>query len=175
MLDTNVLGPMRMVQTFLPLLIAAKGRIVNIGSIAPVVTLPFSSAYNASKAALHAYGDTVRVELAPFGVRVTTVVTGGVKSNIVKNAQQSLAKGSLFYPVKEAFEARVNLSQGDTSWEAREYADRVVREILGAGEGREVWMGGFAGVAWWVGNVLQKWVKEAWLARKFGLVGLKPV
>lgn len=42
------------------------GRIVNIGSIAGVMPYPFGSAYNASKAALHAYGNTLRLELAPF-------------------------------------------------------------------------------------------------------------
>lgn len=67
MFDINVFGVMRMVQEFVPLLIASgNGRIVNIGSIAGVMPYPFGSAYNASKAALHSYGNTLRLELAPF-------------------------------------------------------------------------------------------------------------
>lgn len=66
MFDANVLGVMRMVKAFGHLLIKAKGTVVNIGSIAPIVPLAFSSAYNATKAALHAYGDSLSMEMKPF-------------------------------------------------------------------------------------------------------------
>jgi NAD(P)-dependent dehydrogenase (short-subunit alcohol dehydrogenase family) len=65
-----------MCKAFAPLVIAAKGTIVQIGSIAALMPYVFGSAYNASKAALHAYSSTLRVELAPFDVKVITVVTG---------------------------------------------------------------------------------------------------
>jgi 1-acylglycerone phosphate reductase len=60
---------MLMVQQFAPLLIASKKNptIVFIGSIAALIPVPFGAAYNATKAALHAYANTLRVELAPFG------------------------------------------------------------------------------------------------------------
>jgi 1-acylglycerone phosphate reductase len=64
--DVNIFGVMRVVQAFVPLLIEAEGMIVNIGSIAPVIPLVFGGAYNASKAALHAYADCLRMELKPF-------------------------------------------------------------------------------------------------------------
>lgn len=65
--DVNLYGPMRMVKEFAAMLIASgDGRIVQIGSTAAVIPVPFSSVYNASKAALHAYSNTIRVELAPF-------------------------------------------------------------------------------------------------------------
>lgn len=67
MFEVNLFGVMRMVQEFAPLLIAGgDGRIVNIGSIAGVMPYPFGSSYNASKAALHSYGNTLRLEMAPF-------------------------------------------------------------------------------------------------------------
>lgn len=65
--DTNIFGVMRMVRDFAPLLIAARGKIVNVGSIGAVLPYAFGSSYNAAKAALHQYGNTLRVELAPFG------------------------------------------------------------------------------------------------------------
>jgi 1-acylglycerone phosphate reductase len=60
---------MNMVHEFTPLLIASKRNpaVVMIGSIDAVIPLVFASAYNATKAALHAYANTLRVELAPFG------------------------------------------------------------------------------------------------------------
>lgn len=65
--DVNFFGPMEMVQAFVGLLIASgRGRVVQIGSIAAIAPIPFGAVYNASKAALHSYGDTLRVELAPF-------------------------------------------------------------------------------------------------------------
>jgi 1-acylglycerone phosphate reductase len=67
MYDVNVLGPMRMVKAFGALLIKARGTVVNVGSIAPIMPLSFSAAYGGTKAALHAYGDILRLELSPFG------------------------------------------------------------------------------------------------------------
>ncbi|EEB98871.1 hypothetical protein MPER_01546 [Moniliophthora perniciosa FA553] len=65
--EVNIFGPMVMVQEFVHLLIASgHGCIVNIGSVSGILPIPFSAAYNASKAAIHALGNTLRVELAPF-------------------------------------------------------------------------------------------------------------
>lgn len=67
MLDVNVLGPMRVTKAFSKLLIEARGCIVNIGSVAPIAPLVYSAAYNASKAALHAYSEALYMELKPLG------------------------------------------------------------------------------------------------------------
>ena len=65
--EVNLFAVMVMVQKFIKLLIASpNGKIVNIGSIAGVMPYPFGSAYNASKAALHSFGDNLRVELKAF-------------------------------------------------------------------------------------------------------------
>ncbi|MBN1676846.1 MAG: SDR family NAD(P)-dependent oxidoreductase [Kiritimatiellae bacterium] len=57
------------------------GMIVNIGSVSGVVTTPFSSAYCASKAALHALTDALRMELKPFGITVVCVPAGSVRDS----------------------------------------------------------------------------------------------
>lgn len=67
MFNVNVLGPMRMTKAFANLLIEAKGLIVNIGSVAPIAPMVYSSAYNMTKAALHSYGDSLAMEMEPFG------------------------------------------------------------------------------------------------------------
>lgn len=62
MFETNVFGMMSMVQEFLPLLVLSNDAcIVNVGSNAALVPFAFGSSYNASKAAVHAYSDTLRL------------------------------------------------------------------------------------------------------------------
>lgn len=85
--DTNIISVLRMCQAFSPLLMQAKGTIINVGSVAGEIPYVYGLVYNATKAALHAYSDTLRIELAPFDVRVMVVVTGGVTSNIVKRSE----------------------------------------------------------------------------------------
>jgi NAD(P)-dependent dehydrogenase (short-subunit alcohol dehydrogenase family) len=86
-LEVNVMGVVAVTQTFLPLLKAARGRIVNISSIAVRMALPFMGPYAASKFALEAISDSLRRELAPFGVTVTVVQPGSFKSNIWKKVE----------------------------------------------------------------------------------------
>ncbi|KAF3398834.1 NADPH-dependent 1-acyldihydroxyacetone phosphate reductase [Talaromyces pinophilus] len=71
--NLNVLSALAVTQAFLPLLIAAKGKVINIGSIGGKVVTPFTGIYAASKAALNSMSETLRVELAPFDVQVITV------------------------------------------------------------------------------------------------------
>lgn len=82
--EANFFSIIHLTQTFTPLLISSKGLILNVGSVAAIVPYVFGSVYNASKAALHAFSNTLRLELEPFGVRVLVVVTGGVKSRIAR-------------------------------------------------------------------------------------------
>jgi short-subunit dehydrogenase len=58
---------------------ARAGLIVMIGSVTSVLATPFGGAYAASKAALLGISDSLRLELAPFGVHVTHVTAGAIK------------------------------------------------------------------------------------------------
>ncbi|KZT12010.1 NAD(P)-binding protein [Laetiporus sulphureus 93-53] len=97
--EVNVFAVMTMVQEFIHMLIASgDARIVQIGSIVGICPLPFSGA------------NTLRVELAPFGVKVITVITGNVKSNIAK--PRSLPSDSLYKPIEAQYQARRVNPQG---------------------------------------------------------------
>jgi NAD(P)-dependent dehydrogenase (short-subunit alcohol dehydrogenase family) len=72
-LDVNVVGQLRVLQAFLPLLRASRGRVVLMGSIAGRSSLPFLGAYAMSKFALEAMADALRVELSPWGIQVSIV------------------------------------------------------------------------------------------------------
>jgi NAD(P)-dependent dehydrogenase (short-subunit alcohol dehydrogenase family) len=74
--DVNVFGQMAVTQAFLPLLRAARGRIVNISSVGAHIAIPFGGALCSSKAAFGLLSDSLRMELAPFGVTVCTIEPG---------------------------------------------------------------------------------------------------
>ena len=69
-LAINVIGVVAVTQAFLPLLRAGRGRIINISSVSGRVAAPFLGPYAASKFALEALSDALRVELRPWGVPV---------------------------------------------------------------------------------------------------------
>lgn len=64
--NINLFGVVRMVQAFIPLLIRSTGTIVNVSSLAAYAPYVFGASYNASKAALLAYDNTLRIELSPW-------------------------------------------------------------------------------------------------------------
>ncbi|MFP4502937.1 MAG: SDR family oxidoreductase [Candidatus Hydrogenedentota bacterium] len=78
----NVLGLVRTTQAFLPLLRAGHGRIVNMGSVSGRFALPFVGPYAASKHALEAISDSLRVELRPWGIKVVLLEPGVVRTPI---------------------------------------------------------------------------------------------
>ena len=76
--DVNVLGLVGFTTGLLPGLRAARGTVVNIGAISARVTMPFFGPIAASKAALASLSETLRMELAGFGVQVTLIEPGGI-------------------------------------------------------------------------------------------------
>src|SRR2546426_8845647 len=81
-LEVNLVGAVAVTQAFLPLLKAARGRIVNISSLAGRAALPFLGPYAASKFALEALSDSLRRELWPFGIEVIVIEPGNIQSKI---------------------------------------------------------------------------------------------
>lgn len=81
-LEINVVGQVAVTQAFLPLIRVGRGRIVNMGSIAGRMATPFTGAYGASKFALEALTDALRLELAPWGISVSIIEPGAVATPI---------------------------------------------------------------------------------------------
>lgn len=127
---TNLFAVIRLCQTFMPLLRQSKGTIVQIGSAAGCIPYAWGSVYNASKAALHSYSASLRVEVAPLGVHVITVVTGGVKSRISR-VSRSLAEESVYKKIEGDYRDRQRHSQR-VGMETALYAQSVVRQVLAA-------------------------------------------
>ena len=78
----NVIGLLEVTRACLPMLRAAKGRIVNVSSISGLVALPGVSVYAGSKHAVEAITDSLRVELSGFGIHVSSVEPGSVRTAI---------------------------------------------------------------------------------------------
>ena len=89
-LDVNVVGQFRVVQPLLPLLRRSRGRVVLMGSIGGRSALPFLGAYAMSKFALEAFADSLRVEVAPWGMHVAIVEPGTIATAMWTKPQRAL-------------------------------------------------------------------------------------
>nr|WP_225884054.1 SDR family oxidoreductase [Prochlorothrix hollandica] len=129
---TNVYAPLALCQAVAPLMRSqGRGVIVNLGSISGVLTTPFAGAYCASKAALHALSDALRLELDPFGIAVVTVQPGGIQSNFGTAASrlvQQLPAQSWYQPVAAAIHNRAIASQTNATPTA-DFAQQLVTAV----------------------------------------------
>lgn len=91
-MEVNVLGAVNVVRASLPLLRQSTGRVVFMGSAAGRSALPMAGAYGASKHALVAVANTMRVELAPAGIHVAIVEPGVVTTPIWETAMEGWAR-----------------------------------------------------------------------------------
>ena len=80
--EVNVFGLIATTQTFLPLIRKGRGRIINMGSIAGRASMPFMAPYAASKHAVVAVTDALRIELQPWGIRVALIEPGAIATPI---------------------------------------------------------------------------------------------
>jgi 1-acylglycerone phosphate reductase len=159
---------MLMVQAFAPLLIEARGLILNISSTSTLVPYIFGSIYSSTKGAINVWSRALRLELKPFNVRVMTAVTGTVRSNIASRTHRSLPENSLYMPIQDFFERRLTFSQRTATVPTEVYARKLVTQAL-RGEG---YLGGLIGGTpdWfyaggmatkvWILSCLPRWVSE---------------
>ncbi|GHO98236.1 short-chain dehydrogenase/reductase [Reticulibacter mediterranei] len=80
--EVCVLGPVAVTQAFLPLLRKARGRIVNVGALSGLVTLPYYGIISAAKTALESFTDALRGELLPWGISISIVEPGALQTEI---------------------------------------------------------------------------------------------
>jgi NAD(P)-dependent dehydrogenase (short-subunit alcohol dehydrogenase family) len=91
--DVNVFGLIAVTQAFLPLLRQARGRVINMGSMAGRAATPFMAPYSASKYALEGLNDSLRIELQPWGIDVALIEPGAIAPPIwgkTRNAVDAL-------------------------------------------------------------------------------------
>lgn len=86
--EVNVFGHLAVSQALIPLLRIAHGRLINISSLNGILPVPFFGPYTASKYALEAFSDCMRVELAKWGIHVVVVEPGGVRTPIWEKSKK---------------------------------------------------------------------------------------
>ena len=128
LMNLNVIGPVHLTQRLLPgMRQRGYGRVVMVGSMLASFPLAYRSSYVASKAALKGFATAARYEMAPFGVWLTTVEPGSIKTGISQRRTKYVAEGS---PHAAAFTKMLKILDGNE----REgiTAARVARTILEA-------------------------------------------
>jgi NAD(P)-dependent dehydrogenase (short-subunit alcohol dehydrogenase family) len=92
-LETNFFGAVRMIRAVLPAMREqGRGRIVNVGSIAGFLPLPYSAAYCASKHALRGLAESLDHEVRSLGIRVSVVEPGFIRTDIVEHSSVAAAQ-----------------------------------------------------------------------------------
>ncbi|CAN6339148.1 unnamed protein product [Urochloa humidicola] len=173
-MDVNFLGQVRMVRAVVPHMASRRsGRVVNVGSVVGTAATPWAAPYCASKAAVHAATDALRLELRPFGVHVVKVVPGAVRSSLGHANKAALAGGGqgewrMYREFAAAIEERAAASQSGKATDAAVFARHVARKVMSARPPREIVFGHmtllFAALA-----ASPAWVRDAFFTRRFGL------
>ncbi|KAI6262081.1 RNA elimination defective protein Red1 [Pyricularia oryzae] len=171
MFAVNVFGPMRLVHHLHRMLIAApRGVIVNIGSIGGVCPYVFGASYNATKAALHHWGNTLRVEMKPFGVHVVNIISGEVATNILKSDvrdNRTLPEDSVYAPLAQLFRDHVNRTPDAMSPD--DYARGVVAMVQRRSLPAWFWHGNATGFIWTLDSFFPRTIWDWLFTRWFKL------
>lgn len=170
--ETNVFAIIGVTRACFPLLRQNQGLVVNIGSVSGVLVTPFAGAYCASKAAVQALSDALRMELAPFAIEVMEVQPGAIASSFGSNAsaqaERILDQASPWWPIREGIRARAKASQ-----EHPTPASEFARDLLAAVQKRRrphlLRLGNGSRTL----PLLAAWLPKAWLQaglkKRFGL------
>lgn len=178
--ETNVIAPVAVTRAAMPLLrasVAAAGSadVVNVGSIVGLFTTPFAGAYCSSKAALHSLSDALRIELAPFGIRLLMVQPGGVRSSFGDHAEDnlSLPDASLYKPMEAGIHARAQAGQqGATPTD--EFVRPVVAKLLEMDPPAVIRGGRGSKQLVWLKKLLPLKAFDRAMSKRFGLDSFKP-
>lgn len=131
--ETNFWGAARIVKAALPAMREqGGGRIVLVSSIGGVIGLPFQAFYSASKFALEGYAEALAYEVEPFGIQVTLVQPGNIRTDFTANRKQ-IAASAIDSPYASAEAKAVGLMERDEANGAEpETVADVVARVLGA-------------------------------------------
>lgn len=133
--EINVLGPLALIRALVPIMReAGGGRIINISSLGGRLAFPFGGLYSASKFALEGLSDALRMELAPFNIKVSVVAPGPVSTDFFVVAAQAVEKTVATpenTPYRAAFEKLKELEKltSERAWTSERVAEVIVQAL----------------------------------------------
>jgi NAD(P)-dependent dehydrogenase (short-subunit alcohol dehydrogenase family) len=180
--EVNVWGVLAVTQAFFPLLRVAKGTVVNQASIAGLqgFNRPYMGIYSSSKAAVYSLSDCLRVELAPFDIKVVTLVTGAVKTEFFNNKEGgrlvTLPDNSVYTPIRSHIETMLRGSlSGGKGHDRYSVTSSTVAAVM-----RWYWLRtrfvrrGYAAIKLWLMHMLLPlWLVDRWARQSGGLDQLR--
>jgi short-subunit dehydrogenase len=170
--ETNVFSLIGVTRAMFPLLRQNKGLVVNIGSISSLLHTPFAGTYCASKSAVDALSNALRMELAPFGIEVMQVQPGAIQSsfgaNASQQAEQLIDEASPWWPIRDGIRARAMASQ-DNPTPATEFAAKLLRAIQAKPRARLVRIGNGSRSLPWLVRLVPTGLLQSIMKKRFGL------
>ncbi len=128
--DVNFFGAISVIKAALPSIIQEKGKIMIISSMAGRIALPFLSPYASSKFALEGFGDSLRREMNPYGVKTILVEHGGIATPIWnKAAKQDISFVQKKY-LKSLYSVRDNFLLGGNKGMDCDLASKETADLL---------------------------------------------
>ncbi len=157
MMEVNYLGAVRAIQAHLPLLRAAQGTLVINSALMARTVMPFNGGYAASKAALEAWADQLRREIAPHGVRVSCIRAAAIATPLeAKQDASSVPEGGP-YPDQHAFIEGGLVMMREEADKAKVQPERVAELVQKVIEKRrpplKPIVGGMARPIWLIGGL----------------------
>lgn len=174
-IEVNLVGLVAVTQTFLPLLRICKGKIINMGSISGRIALPFLGPYSATKFALEAITDSMRVELRPWGISVSIIEPGNVETLIRQKAFSGIEEDILTLPplahtlygpifkTSQNHATRKNMSPTVVA--------KIVENILAARKPKPRYLVGSDAVMISLIQKLPTWLRDAFIAKRLPKYG----
>ncbi|MDO9322890.1 MAG: SDR family oxidoreductase [Pseudomonas sp.] len=170
--ETNVFAVIDVTRALFPLLRSSRGLVINIGSVSGVLVTPFAGAYCASKAAVHALSDALRMELAPFAIEVMEIQPGAIASsfgaNASQQAEQLIDEASPWWPIRDGIRARANASQ-DHPTPAEHFARQVLAAVQSKKRPGLVRIGNGSRILPLMAALIPKRLLQSVLKKRFGL------
>lgn len=170
--ETNVFAIVGVTRAFFPLLRRSRGLVVNIGSVSAILVTPFAGAYCASKAAVRALSDALRMELAPFAIEVMEVQPGAIASSFGASASQQaealIREDSPWWPLREGIRARARASQ-DNPTPASDFAAHLFAAVQRDKRPRLLRLGNGSRALPLLAALLPRALLQRVLSKRFGL------
>ncbi len=164
----NLLGPLELAQKLLPGLRERRGRVIWIGSMAGRFAMPFQAHYSATKSAIAAMSDAMRLELAPHGVKVTCVEPGDFATNFTRNRLVPRVENS---PYSEQLAVCLKVAESqETGGPGAEWVGRLVHQLsrMKNPPARRP-VGRWARTLCWLRDFLPDSLREAVVRQMFGM------